>query len=245
MVVNVSTVPHAITLLGYALHIGGGALGLVSGTVAILAPKGGRLHRQAGNIFFVSMIVMAVFAIYLATVIPGQLVNVFIGVFTLYLVGTAWLTVWRQGGAIGIAEKFALLVSLCLLAPFAILSVQLALGLKPFFTSSVPLEGPVRIALYGFTTVLAIAALSDAKVVFMGGIAGAPRIARHLWRMCVGLTLAYGSGFTNGFARLLPGPYHVPPVFFLPQFVPLIFLIFWMIRVRFTGWYGREPSPAG
>jgi hypothetical protein len=29
---------------------------------------------------------------------------------------------------------------------------------------------------------------------------------------------------------------HVTPIFFLPQFLVLDFLIFWMIRVRFTGW---------
>lgn len=52
-----------------------------------------------------------------------------------------------------------------------------------------------------------------------------------------GLTLAMGSAFTKGFARLLPGRYHVPLAFFLPQFVPLALLIFWMIRVRFTEWY--------
>jgi hypothetical protein len=54
--------------------------------------------------------------------------------------------------------------------------------------------------------------------------------------MCLALTLATGSAFTNGFARLLPGPYHVPPAFFYPQFVPLILLCFWMIRVRLTGY---------
>jgi hypothetical protein len=49
----------------------------------------------------------------------------------------------------------------------------------------------------------------------------APRIARHLWRICLALTLATGAAFTNGFARLLPGLYHMPPVLFLPQFLPL------------------------
>jgi hypothetical protein len=55
--------------------------------------------------------------------------------------------------------------------------------------------------------------------------------------MCLGLALAMGSAFTNGFARLLPGPYHVPPIFFLPQLLPLGLLAFWMIRVRFTRWH--------
>lgn len=232
---------HAATLAFFALHIGGGTLGLVSGTVAAFARKGGSLHRTAGNIFFGSMLVMAVTAAYLAVVMPDQLVNVFIATFTLYLITTAWLTARRREGAIGVAEKIAFVVALILCAPFVILSFQLAAGLPPLVKSAIPFKGPVLIAIYSFTTVLLIAALSDAKVVFAGGIAGVPRIARHLWRMCLGLTLAAGSAFTNGAARLLPGPYHVPLVFFLPQFLPLLLLIFWMIRVRFTGWYKHDP----
>ena len=81
--------------------------------------------------------------------------------------------------------------------------------------------------------------IGDARVVLAGGITRAPRIARHLWRMCLALTLATGSAFTNGFARFLPGPYHVPPIFFYPQFIPLALLIYWMIRVRFRGWANR------
>ena len=55
-------------------------------------------------------------------------------------------------------------------------------------------------------------------------------------RLHLALTLAAGSAFTNGFARLLPGPYHLPPIFLLPQSLPLGLLVFRMIRVRFTGW---------
>lgn len=237
-----SPVLHALTLLAFALHIGGGAVGLVSGTVAVIARKGGRLHRKAGKVFVISMLVMAVFACYLAFVIPKQLANVFISVLALYLVSTAWLTIRRRDGTIGLSEKIALLVGLCLCAPFAILSFQLALGLTPLFKSAVPFKGPVLIAIYGFTSVLALAAIGDARVVLAGGISGVSRISRHLWRMCLGLTLAAGSGFTNGFARLLPGPYHVPLAFFFPQFIPLVLLIFWMIRVRSTGWVRLTPA---
>ena len=37
------------------LHIAGGAVGMVSGMVALFAPKGGRVHRLSGNLLFVSM----------------------------------------------------------------------------------------------------------------------------------------------------------------------------------------------
>jgi uncharacterized membrane protein len=210
---------HALTLLAFALHIGGGAIGLVSGTVAVIARKGGRLHRKAGTVFVVSMVVMAVFGCYLGFVMPDQRVNVFISIFALYLILTAWLTIRRRDSAIGLSEKIALLVGIGLCAPFAVLSFQLALGLTPLFKSAVPFKVPVRF-----------------------GISGVSRISRHLWRMCLGLTLAAGSGFTNGFARLLPGPYHVPLAFFLPQFIPVGLLVFWMIRVHSLAWVRLAPA---
>jgi hypothetical protein len=235
---------HALTTLAIVVHVTGGTIGLVSGTIAIFARKGGTLHRTAGIVFVLSMLIMAAFAAYLGVVVPEQLVNLVIGTFTFYLVATAWMTVWRREGAVGFPEKIALGIILILLAPFAILSFQLATGLEPFIESAIPYKGPVLIAVYSFTSVMAIAAIADAKMVMNGGIAGAPRIARHLWRMCVGLTLAAGSAFTNGLPRLLPGPLHVPPAFFLPQFLPLILLIFWMVRVRFTGWFKNQAAVA-
>jgi hypothetical protein len=186
------------------------------------------------------MLVMAIFAAWLAVAVPGQIVNLFIATFTFYLVATAWMTVRRKESAIGLPEKIAMCVAIVLCAPFAILAFQLAVGLPPFFKSAVPFKGPVLIALYVFTLVIAIAALADVKMVLAGGITGAPRIARHLWRMCLGLTMAAGSAFTNGLPRLLPGPMHVTPIFFLPQFVPLGLLIFSLIRVRFTGWLKQD-----
>jgi uncharacterized membrane protein len=236
--------PHALTVAVYVFHVGAGITALGSGTAALIARKGGYLHRRAGSVFVIAMLVMAIFAAYLAIAIPNQLVNLFIAIFVLYLLGTAWLTVRRKAHTAGFSEKFALFIAVCLCAPFAILSFQLVMGMTPLFESAVPFKGPVLIAIYIFTTVLGLAAIGDARVVMNTGISGSPRIARHLWRMCLGLTLATGSAFTNGFARLLPGPYHVPPLFFYPQFVPLALLLFWMMRVRSTGWiYCKVVQP--
>ncbi|HEX3429612.1 MAG TPA: hypothetical protein VHT03_01895 [Rhizomicrobium sp.] len=229
-----------LTMLAYVLHIGGGTIGLFSGAVAAFARKGGKLHRNAGNVFTVSMLVMAAFAIYLAVVKPGQIGNLFGGTFAGYLVATAWLTVWRKPGSIGVAEKLAFTVVLCLLLFFGTFSFYLVTGLPLPFKSAVAIKGPVLIAMYSMTFVIAIAAVADIKVMIAGGVTGAQRIARHLWRMCLGLLLATGSAFTNGLPRLLPGHVHVGLIFFLPQLVPLGLLIFWMIRVRLTGWIRRN-----
>ena len=37
------------------LHIGGGTVGLVSGSTALAVRKGGRLHRLSGAVFMVAM----------------------------------------------------------------------------------------------------------------------------------------------------------------------------------------------
>lgn len=228
----------AITGLAFVIHVTGGTVGLISGLSAVATRKGGAVHRLAGTIFFCAMLTMAIFADYLAVVRPGQIPNLFIGTFTLYLVLTAWLTVRRPEGQIGLTEKLAMAAAVCLLAPFALLSFDLASGLPPPFQSATPLKGPVMIAIYGFTAVVAVAAVSDIRVVRARGVSGARRVARHLWRMCLGLTLAAGSAFTNGLPRLLPKSVHLPDVLlFGPQLVCLAILAFWMIRVRLTGWY--------
>jgi uncharacterized membrane protein len=233
---------HVLLVLALVVHITGGAIGLLSGTVAVIAHKGGSLHRKAGTVFVVSMVAMAIFAIYLGFALPGQMLNVFIGFFALYLVTTAWMTVRRRENSSVVFERLALFVALCLCAPFAILTFQLLAGLPTLFTGAMAFKGPIVIAVYSFTGILALTVIGDARVVFAGRFTGKSRICRHLWRMCLGLSLAAGSGFTNGLARLLPGPYHVPPSFFVPTFVPLALLIFWMIRVRTTGWRWRDSG---
>jgi Predicted membrane protein (DUF2306) len=240
---------QALTVLAYVLHVTGGAIALVSGYIALFAPKGGRLHRAAGTIFFISMLVMAAFAAYLGLVVPGQLVNVFIAAFALYFVITSWLAAKRTAsGKPALGDRLALIASLIIFVPFGIIVFEKVMGLPLLFKSAVPIEGPVLIALYSFTGMLAIAVIGDARAAF-GRLTTTERVGRHLWRMCVGLTMATGSAFTNGFARLLPGPYHVPPAFFYPQFVPLILLLYWMIRIRFPGWWSagagaRSARPA-
>lgn len=233
---------HPAATLILAMHVVAGAAGLTAGTVSALARKGGRLHRGAGNLFFVAMGVMAVSAIYLGAVTPKAQVNVVIGLFTLYLVVTGWRAVRAPVGKTGAFDWGALAAAALLAAPFVILSAQLAIGLPTLI--ALPFRGPLVIAIYAFTTILVIAAMGDALVVFRRGVAGPARTARHLWRMLVGLTLAYGSGFTNGIARLVPKAWGVPEdLFLLPQFLPLLLLAFWMVRVRLAGWRMRPRAP--
>ena len=224
------TALHGATSLVYVVHISGGTVGLVSGTVAAFAQKGERLHRSAGTVFFVSMLVMATFAVWLAIVIPGQMPNLLGAILSFYLVATGWLTVRREQRTVGRAEKFALAASLCVCVALVGLSIAEAAGVVP------GVKGQLLFATFIVTAFAAVAAAGDARLVLQGGIAGTARVARHLWRMLTALFLAFGSGFGNGLARLLPGPFHIPPLFLAPMLLPLGLIIFWMIRVRLPGW---------
>jgi uncharacterized membrane protein len=91
------------------VHVSAGSIGILSGVVAVSVRKGGRLHRAAGNVFFVSMLTMAAMATYLAALIP-QRNNVIGGIFVVYLVATSWMTVRRKEGSVGPFEYIAILV---------------------------------------------------------------------------------------------------------------------------------------
>ena len=88
------------------LHIAGGSVGIVSGAVALLARKGDQLHRMAGKIFFVSMLIMATIGAGASPFLPvPQMANVAAGTLTLYLVASSWVTIRRKDGGIGRFEK--------------------------------------------------------------------------------------------------------------------------------------------
>lgn len=99
-----------------------------------------------------------------------------------------------------------------------------------------PGTAPTPAAIDQLPSDTAVAAMGGARLVLQGGTAGAARVARHLWRMLTALVLAFGSGSGNGLAQLLPGPFHIPPLFLAP-------MLPWLIRVRLTGW--REQDDVG
>lgn len=70
------------------LHIVAGTAALLTGTVNILRKKGDPLHRRVGRIFFISMMLVGASALTLSVLHPNAFLFI-VGVFTIYLVGTA------------------------------------------------------------------------------------------------------------------------------------------------------------
>lgn len=236
--------PDAPALVRYGadallvLHIGGGATGIVSGFVALLARKGERLHRVAGTVFFVAMLIMAAIGASVSPFLPvPEMANVAAGILTFYLVATSWAAIRRKDGGFGRLEVVGLVAALGVCAA-GVNFIRIAQNSPSGTIGNTPAQ-----AFYVFVLVGAIAAACDIKVILRGGISGAARIGRHLWRMCVALTVATGSFFL-GQPKFLPAFLHGSPLVFVPVFVPLALMAFWMIRVRLTGWFKSEPIAA-
>jgi hypothetical protein len=222
---------------------------LFSGAAALSFRKGSRRHVLAGKIFVLSMLTMAVGAVYLA-IVKHQPGNIGGGVITFYLVGTAWLTARRREGETSRMDWVALLIPLVL----GILGWMG--GIKVLRSGATSQDGvPVGMTFF-MGSVCLLAAAGDVRMLLRGGVLGATRIARHLWRMCFGMFIAAGSFFmgpNNRPLRLLTRVglgQHLSPALFSTNLylvlsvTPLVLLIFWLVRVRFANAYQEKSMPA-
>ncbi len=217
------------------LHIAGGSVGIISGFVALLSPKGRRVHRIAGTIFFVSMVIMATIGAGASPFLPvPEMPNVFAGVLVFYLIATSWVAIRRKDGGIGRFEKGGLAVALGIVAA----GVTYILMARNSPTGTIGNAPPQ--AFFVFAILGSIAAIGDIRMIVRGGISGPARIARHLWRMCAALTIASGSFFL-GQQKVMPLFMRGSPWLFVPVFAPLLLMIFWLIRVRLGGRFKSRP----
>src|SRR5215510_3301822 len=157
------------------VHICGGTVGLLSGTAAMIFRKGSPRHVLAGKIFVASMLVMAAGAAFLG-ITRHQPGNVGGGIFTFYLILTAWLTARRADGQTSKLDWAALLIPLVL----GILTWMNGVSVVRRGASS---QAGVPVGMIFFLgSVQLLAATGDVRMLIRGGILGTKRIGRHLWR---------------------------------------------------------------
>ncbi len=65
-------------------------IALGAGATALTYKKGASSHRTSGNVFSSSMLIMALFSVYLAYYKP-ETISVLNGLLTMYLVATGWV----------------------------------------------------------------------------------------------------------------------------------------------------------
>jgi hypothetical protein len=217
------------------LHIIAGTLGMLSGFVAVFLLKGSRRHGLAGNVFVIAMLCLSASGAILA-VMKSQPGNILGGTLTFYLVATAWMTARRRDGQPGIFDWGALLVVL------AVAACQLTFGVEAASSQTGLKYGYPPWPYFFMGSVALLAATGDVRILVRRGISGTPRIARHLWRMCFALFIAAASIFLAR-QQIFPALMRKTGALFLLSFLPLILMIFWLVRVRFTKAYERKTMP--
>ena len=199
------------------VHVVAGATAILSGYVALFAAKGSRGHRVSGLIFVGSMLVMSLSGAAIAIGRPGVAVNVPAGLVTAYLIATGFATVRPPSPRLRAFERAAMRAAFV----FGAASIAIAAtGTQGAFTAPVIMFG--LLALGG--------ANGDRRMLRAGGLQGAPRLKRHLWRMCTGLFVAAASFFLGPAGRV-PEPLRLPPFRMLPL-LALATMAFWLWRLR-------------
>ena len=224
---------RAAATLILSVHISAGSIGLLSGAAALIFRKGSRLHRIAGNVFVVAMLTMSAIGACVAPFLPvPERASVLAGLLTFYLVLTAWTTARRRTANVGLFDVGILCASLGITSA-ALIFIWMASN-SPTGT----LDGQPRQAFYLFVILGALAVVGDLRLLLSRGIAGARRIARHVWRMCAALFIASGSLFL-GQQQIFPSSLRGSSLFFLPEIAVLALLLFWLCRVSFSATYKR------
>src|SRR6185295_20352454 len=229
------------------VHVGGGILGVLAGFMAMLVRKGGRLHRAAGNAFVASMLLMAASGAYLA-VTRSQRLNIVAGTFTFYLVATAWQTVRRRAGETGRLELALLFAGL------AVGACALAFGWQAGQRPGRHGEAAAAYFIFGSVALLAVA--GDARLQLRGGVTGARRLVRHLWRMGLALFIATVSFFlgmagdpvlrrTGLRARLFPEAVRQTNLPAIPVILVVLLTLFWVLRLKFGRPEKRQAIATG
>jgi hypothetical protein len=207
------------------LHITAGLLTLLSGAGAMALPKGSSLHRRAGNMFFVSMLILSSAGVILALIPTPNMGTVMGGTTAFYMVVTAWATVIRPPGQVGRFELGAAL------AGFVIAVGAGTMGMLAQISPSGRFYGYPPLMYYIFGAVLFVAAGMDVRMLRRRGLTGSARTSRHLSRMSLAFFMATGS-FFFGQPAFLPDIVRTTALRPILGLLPLGLLVFWMIRIR-------------
>jgi hypothetical protein len=209
----------------YALHILAGSLALVFGYVALVAAKGAPLHRKSGMLFVYAILTMCFLGALMAAVRgKAPAVNIPAACLTAYLAITGLITMRPPAAGTRWLNPGLMAVSL------AVGLITFSLGFGAVANGGAR-QGIPAFPFFMFGVVGLLGSAGDFRIMRSGALRGAPRLARHLWRMCFALYIASMSFFI-GQAKVIPKPIRIYPLLAIPPLVVLVAMVYWLWRVR-------------
>ena len=209
-------------------HIAAGMLALGLGYVALFVTKGLTAHRRSSILFVYAMIVMSLSGAVMDALKTSRIsINVVAGLLTFYFVTTGLLTVRPRTQASRWFDRVGLVLVLIVSA----LAFRAGLEMTARHNAAAPPS-------FLFCVVGLLAAAGDFRLLRAGGIKGAPRLKRHLWRMCFGMWVAAASFFW-GPPNRVPKVIRIPALQATAVLIPIAVMIYWLWRLR-----RRRSEPA-
>ena len=207
-----------------ALHVAPGALAVAAGAIALAAPKGRWTHVHAGRVFVLALGLSSAVGAGLGLVRAETFYITFhAGWLALCLLTSGWLAARARSGAPGPATAVVGAANLLNVAALVVIGVLAVRSGQPF--RGFPGQDYLFLAGMGM-----MAAAGDASLPWRGRLSQRHRVARHLWRMCLGFFIAAGSMFTGPGAGAFPEAVRQSGLLALPELAILLLMIFWLGR---------------
>lgn len=211
-----------------AAHVAPGVLAVAAGATALAAPKGRPVHVQAGRLFVVAMgLTSAVGAVLGLVRAETFYITFHAGMLALCLLASGWLTARARSGALGLDSVVVGAVNLINVGVLVLIGGLAARSEESF--QGFPAEDYLFLAGMGF-----VAVAGDATLLWRLSLSERHRIARHLWRMCLGFFIAAGSAFTGPGAAAFSETVRQSGVLTLPELAILLIMVFWLARTLFA-----------
>ncbi|TMP26957.1 hypothetical protein CWB99_16785 [Pseudoalteromonas rubra] len=206
------------------IHIITGTVAIVAGVIAIAVTKGKSLHARAGTGFVYSMLIMALSGTLIAILQP-MTITAIAGIYTIYLVMTAWQAVKSAPNTRG---RFDYAFPVCsLLIIFACLYFSDQAGTSPAEMK----HGISAYDYYFFVLLASLSFIGDVRLAYSGGLASTPRLIRHLWRMCFALFIAVGSFLSQGAVKVVPQALIDSGLLAIPEPFILLVIVYWCLKL--------------
>ncbi len=206
-------------------HVGSGSIAVAAGAVAFGAQKGGAIHVGAGRVFAVAMVISCALGGGLGLFRTEEYYITFhAGVLGTTLILSSWLAARTRGPLVdrtSVAVGVANLLNTGGLIAVGIYAMSLPGGLLLGFYA------PDYFFLSGMA---GIAALGDIRVLVRKTLSDRHRVARHLWRMCLGFFIAAGSAFTGPGAKAFPEMVRNSGLISAPELIIFVLMLFWLVR---------------
>jgi len=218
--------PVETILMGAHGVVGAGIV--LAGLLALFSRKGSSFHRQCGKIFVLLLAVMALVIVASAIAPATHLISTLGMIFTAltcYLVLTSWATVATPAASLGKFARIAPVLALSIASAAALLGWQAQTG-QLVMDDDIPV-----LAFFVFAGVAFLAACADVSVVLRGGISGAQRLFRHLWRMCFALYFSVATIFTGPGSILFPENIRGTWLLMLPENIILLASLYFIFQI--------------